>query len=498
MSSFRNKVVKGVAWTLLDTFTTKVAAFVVTLVLARILTPDDYGTVALLTLITNISSVFIDCGFGLALVQKKDATELDFNSVFYLTVSFATILYVLIFIASPCVARFYSRPELANMLRILAIPLVLNSIGGIQGAVIQRNLAFNISFKISLCRFLVTSTTGIGLAVAGAGSWALVWSTVGGSIITVLAGWLFVGWRPKLMFSFSSVKGLFSFGWKFSASWLLSMFYENVYGMIIGKVYTPSDLAFYDKGRQTPELALIAVNNAVQKVSFPAIAQIQDDLNRVRSVMRRMIKCTTFVMFPMMIGLAVCAQAIIPVLYGTQWLPAVPFVIIMCFSFILYPFHTINLQTLSAIGRSDVFLKLEIIKKIIGFILLVLSCRMGVLWMVAISTLIGGPLGVIVNAYPNQKLLGYSVVMQIRDTMPSFFASVFMGICVYSLIWINDTYLRLLLQLILGIGVYIFVSWFFRIEAFREYITAIDVTIGSHIPKSCGHLYNKIIKRMRG
>ncbi len=496
MSSLRNKVVKGVAWTLLDAFTTKVAAFVVTLVLARILTPDDYGTVALLTLITNISLVFIDCGLGLALVQKKKATELDFNSVFYLTVSFATIVYVLIFIASPYVARFYSRPELTNMLRLLAITLVLNAIGGIQGATIQRNLAFNISFKISLCRFFATSTTGVSLAVMGEGPWALVWSTVGGSIVTVVAGWLFVGWRPKLMFSLSSVRGLFSFGWKFSASWLLCMFYENVYGMIIGKVYTPSDLAFYDKGRQTPELALLAVNSTVQKVSFPAIAQIQDDLNRVRSVMRRMIKCTTFVMFPMMIGLAVCAQTIIPVLYGTQWLPAVPFVIVMCFGFILYPFHTINLQTLSAIGRSDIFLKLEIIKKIIGFALLVLSCRMGVLWMVAISTLVGGPLGVIVNAYPNQKLLGYSVVMQIRDTMPSLFASVFMGICVYSLTWINETYLRLFLQLILGASIYIFLSWFFRIEAFREYITAIDITIGGHVPRFAGQIYQRIVKRM--
>jgi O-antigen/teichoic acid export membrane protein len=168
----------------------------------------------------------------------------------------------------------------------------------------------------------------------------------------------------------------------------------------------------------------------------------------------------------------------------------------MCFGFILYPFHTINLQTLSAIGRSDIFLKLEIIKKIIGFALLVLSCRMGVLWMVAISTLVGGPLGVIVNAYPNQKLLGYSVVMQIRDTMPSLFASVFMGICVYSLTWINETYLRLFLQLILGASIYIFLSWFFRIEAFREYITAIDITIGGHVPRFAGQIYQRIVKRM--
>lgn len=496
MESLRKKVVKGVGWILLDTMTTKVASFLVTLVLARLLTPDDYGTVALLTLIVNMSWALIDSGFGLALVQKKDADDLDFNSVFYLTVLFAGVIYLAVFIAAPSVASFYGRPELCLMLRVLAITLVLNAIGGIQGASLQRRMAFNLSFRIGLSRFCATASVGIGLAVAGFGAWALVSSTVAGGVVSVLSGWYWVGWRPKPMFSFSAVRKLFSFGWKYSASWLMSIMYDNIYGMVIGKVYTPTDFAFYTKGRQTPELALLAVNNTVQRISFPAIAKIQDDIVRVRNAMRRMIKCSTFVMFPAMVGMAVCSESLIPFLYGDQWGQAIPYSVIMCFSFALYPFHTVNLQTISAIGRSDIFLKLEIVKKIVSFILLLSTYRLGVLLMIALSTLVGGPLGVAINAYPNKKLLGYSVTMQVSDTLPALAASLLMGGLIWLVRFANMGVWTFFAQIVVGVLSYLLFSWWFKLDAFREYVTVLNDAIGARVPQFIRPAYARAIYRL--
>lgn len=328
---------------------------------------------------------------------------------------------------------------------------------------------------MAIVRFLVTSSTGISLAVLKYGPWALVLSTLLGGIATVVTNLIFVKWRPTLRFSFPALKELFSFGWKFSASWLLSVAYDNVYGMIVGKVYSPADFAFYEKGRQVPELGMIAVNGTVQRVSFPAMAQIQDERERVRNVMRRMVQCSTFIVFPIMVGIAACADPLVLKLYGGQWGPAIPFTVIMSFCYILYPFHTINLQTISALGRSDIFLKLEVVKKIVNILILLFSYRYGVLFMVAASTFIGGPLGMLINVYPSKKLLGYSLRMQVCDTLPSAAISLIMGGIMYCSRWLPfDMTYTMMFQFLLGIGVYFMLAWLFRLTPLKEYLTIID------------------------
>ena len=475
MKSFKEKVIRGVIWTVVETFTTKLGTFLVTLLLARLLTPDDYGTVALLTLIVNMSSVLIDCGLGMALVQKKNATDVDFDSVFWLGLGVSVIIYLVLFLGASWVADFYARPELIPLLRVLALTLIVNVYGGIQGAELQRRLAFDLTFRVAIVRFLVTSSTGISLAVLKYGPWALVLSTLLGGIATVVTNLIFVNWRPTLRFSFPALKELFSFGWKFSASWLLSVAYDNIYGMIVGKVYSPADFAFYEKGRQVPELGMIAVNGTVQRVSFPAMAQIQDERERVRNVMRRMVQCSTFVVFPIMVGIAACADPLVLKLYGGQWGPAIPFTIIMSFCYILYPFHTINLQTISALGRSDIFLKLEVVKKIVNILILVVAYRYGVLVMVAASTFIGGPLGMLINVYPCKKLLGYSLWMQVCDTLPSAIISLIMGGVMYCSRWLPfDLTYTMMFQFLIGIGVYFMLAWLFRLTPLKEYLAIID------------------------
>lgn len=497
--SLKHKVVIGVLWSLLEKFTAQFSGFIVTLVLARLLTPDDYGTVALLTLVINISAVLLSCGFGQALVQKKNADDLDFNSVFYLSIGVSVVLYGTLFVLAPAVARFYSRPELVSLLRVLALTLPLNAIGGVQSAELSRKLLFNLSFRISWTRFVVTAMTGLSLALLKFGPWALVMSTVLGCVANVIASWKFIGWRPSLMFSWQRLGGLFSFGWKFSASWFLSVIYENIQGMIIGRVYTPADLAFVAKGRQIPNLAITAINGTIGTVTFPAMAQLQDEKDRVRFAMRKMIQCTTFVTFPMMFGLAVCARDVIPIFFGEQWGASVPFLMVACFSFLLYPFHTINLQTLSAIGRTDIFLWLEIVKKILGFTVMICSYRFGVLWMMASSAFIVGPLGVFINAFPNQKILHYTVAMQVKDTMPTFWVCCAMAAVVYPFCYLPlPSIARVALQTFVGAGVFVGVAWCFRIEPLRIYVECIDSVFAKKIPVRFLNVYEKFKRSLEG
>lgn len=495
--NLRSKVVKGVLWTLLEMFTTHFASFSVTLVLARLLTPADYGTVALLTLVINMSSVIIDSGFGQALVQKKNATDLDFNSVFYLNIAVASLVYVVLYFAAPAIAAYYSHDELISLLRVLAGILVINAVGGVQSAELSRKMLFNRSFKISMVRFAATSATGISLAFCGFGPWALVWSSVMGAMTGVCASWRFIGWRPKLMFSWRALKGLFSFGWKFSASWFLSVAYDNVYGMIVGKMYSPTDLAYMEKGRQVPQMALSSINGALQRVSFPAMASIQDDLSRVRSIMRRMIQCSTFLIFPMMVGLAVCAKDVILIFFGDQWGRSVPFLAIYCLGFLLYPFHTINLQTLSAIGRSDIFLKLEIIKKVISAVILVCTCHLGVLKMVCFSVFLGGPIGVFVNAYPNQRLLGYTVMMQVRDAMPSLLMSAVMAASIYPIEFLGlSPWPTLILRILSGGMVYFVIAFVFRSSSLQEYAKITVPVLSGRLPSCVAVVYCWVLSRL--
>lgn len=497
MGELKQKVAKGAVWALLEKFTTQLANFCVTLLLARLLTPNDYGTVALLTVLVTISGILVDCSFGQALVQKKDANDLDFNSVFYLSVVLSLVVYLGLWAAAPFVASFYSRPELTGLLRVLSITIVIGAVNGVQNAELNRKLLFNMSFRISLVRFVMTSVTGLTLAWCGFGPWAIVWSTVVGSLGGVMASWYYIAWRPKWMFSFSALKGLFSYGWKISFSWFLSCAYDNVYSMIIGKLYSPAELAFYQKGRQLPSLGMASINGTIHRVSFPAIAQIQDDLDHVRSVMRRMIKCSTFLVFPLLTGLAVCSNDMIPICYGDQWERSVPFLALACFSFLLHPFHTINLQVLSAIGRSDIFLKLEIIKKIVAATALVCTYKLGVLWMVAVGAFVVGPIGVAINAYPNQKILRYSVLMQLKDTMPTAMICVGMAVVILPIGMLPvSMYMRVPLEAIAGGCIFMLLAWAFRLDPLREYALVLHGAIGDRVPKMFCETYALVMRHL--
>lgn len=495
MVTLKQKVVRGSLWALLERFGNLFVGFGVTLVLARLLTPADYGVVALLTIFIAISGSLADAGFGDALVQKKDATDVDFNSVFYLSLLLSSLFYALLFFAAPFIARFYNQPILTPVLRVLALTLIFNSINSVQNAELKRKLLFDRSFKISLICIATTAILGVTLAFLGYGPWAIVWSQVGGGIVGVVSRWFIIAWRPRLMFSWQAVRSLFKFGWKVTGVSLINTAYTNLYGLMIGKIYTPTDLALVNKGRNLPSIFMSAIDGTINAVAFPAMAQLQDDMGKVRHGMRKMLTCSTFLVFPLMTGLTICAPSVVFLMFGENWLPCVPYVQIACFSFAVYPFHTINLFTLLALGHSGVFLKLEIVKKLVGLTLMAVSIRYGVLIFMAVTTFVFDPFSVLVNTHPVKRIIGYPLSTQLRDIAPALAGCGVMGIIVWScgllLPFVKEivssrslaTSAILVIQAVTGGIVYALFAYLFRLNAMGEYWKIISAKSGKYFPR---------------
>lgn len=488
MSELKGKVVRGTIWALLERFSNQLVLFVVSLILARLLSPQDYGTVALLGIFTAIAGVLATSGFGNALIQKKNADELDYNSVFYFSLVLSGTMYAALFFSAPYIADFYKVDELCPILRVTALCLVFNAINSIQNAELNRKLLFHLSFRISLISTVASAAVGISMAYLGYGPWALVWSGITGGVAGVVTRWFFIAWRPKLMFSFAALGPLFRYGWKMMVSALLDTGVNNLYGLIIGKFYSRTDLAFVNKGRHAPELLMNNVNGTLATVAFPALAQMQDDRIRVREAMRRMMICSSFVVLPLMAVSAVAAERVIPFLYGDQWSESVPYMQLACFTFALWPFHTVNLQGIQAIGRSDVFLKLEVIKKVMGVSVLVIFIPHGVMAYMAAAAFICGPLGVMINAWPNRKLLDYTIGMQIRDIASiaalSIIAAVpvlFLGFCFHgSSAW--ELFIVLALQGSVFAALYVTMSLLFKTRPTRECFRILQPMLSRKFP----------------
>lgn len=474
-------------WTLLEKMSTQLVTFVVGMILARLLTPDDYGTVALTAIFFAVAGVLVDGGFGGALIQKKDADDLDFNSVFYLNLFLSVLAYAALFCAAPWIADFCKTPELKEIVRVSAICLFFNAANAIQGAELTKKMLFHLSFRISLITTFASAACGLTLAFLGYGVWALVWSSLLGGLVGVIARWLIIAWRPKLMFSLSRLKPLFSYGWKMAATSIINKTFENINSLLIGKFYLKSDVAFVNKGHSFPALAMNEVDETLGRVAFPALVLLQDDKVRLREAMRRMMRCSTFLVFPSMVGIAVCSYSWIRLLYGEKWTPAVPYMALSCFTFALWPFHTINLKGIMALGRSDVFLALEIIKKS-AVLIVILSCfKTGVFTWMAVSAFVIGPFGVLVNSWPNKRLLNYSIGMQLKDVMPtalvccvqaatmlgvgslSDFAADCLEVAKTGPGYLSFLATKLVLQGILGIVVFVTLAYIFRLNPLSEY-----------------------------
>ncbi|MFZ3129537.1 MAG: lipopolysaccharide biosynthesis protein [Desulfosporosinus sp.] len=467
------QVLNGLFWKLMERGGTQGIQFVVQIVLARLLLPKDYGLIALVIIFTSIASVFVQSGFNTSLIQKKDADESDFSSVFYLSLLIAIVLYIVLFFTAPFLAEFYEEPRLIPVFRVLSITLFFGAFNSIQNAVIARKMQFKKLFFSSTGAILISGTGGMCMAYAGFGVWALVGQQICNQLLITLILWFTVNWRPRLLFSIERVKGLFSFGWKLLASSLIDTLYMNLRSLIIGKIYNPAMLGFYNRGDQFPALIVSNITGSIQSVMLPVLSSQQDNRKRVKDMLRRAIVTSSFIIFPMMVGLAVTAEPLVKILLTDKWLPCVPFLQIFCASYALWPIHTANLQAINALGRSDIFLKLEIIKKIVGLSILTVTVFYGV-YAIALGAVPGGIICSFINAYPNKKLLNYSYIEQCKDILPSLLLSLLMGAVVYSIQWLGmSVWTTLLLQVFVGIVIYSGLAWMFKLECYNYLLTTL-------------------------
>ena len=461
--------IKNFIWRFAERCGAQGVSFIVSIVLARLLEPSVYGTIALVTVFTTILQVFVDSGLGTALIQKKDADDLDFSSVFYFNFTVCLVLYFGMFVSAPYIAKFYGDETLVPVIKVISLTLVISGVKNIQQAYVSRNMLFKRFFFSTIGGTIVSAFVGIFMAYIGMGVWALVAQQLSNATIDTIILWVTVKWKPKRMFSWKRLKELLSYGWKLLVSALLETVYNNLRNLVIGKLYSSADLAYYNQGDKFPKLIVTNINTSIDSVLLPTMASAQDDSARVKNMTRRAIKTSTYIMAPLMIGLAFCANTIVELVLTEKWLPCVPFLQIFCITYMFYPVHTANLNAIKAMGKSDIFLKLEIIKKIVGMALLLSTMWFGVMAM-AYSLLVSCVLNQIINSWPNKKLLNYGYLEQLKDILPGILLALFMGICVYFVSFLPiSIYLILVIQVVLGATIYIGISAILKLDAF-EYL----------------------------
>jgi teichuronic acid exporter len=469
--NIKGRVILSLFWKFMERGGVQGIQFILQIVLARLLLPEQFGIIAIVTVFITISNIFVQSGFNTALIQKKDADDTDFSSVFYLSLFVAILQYIILYTTVPYIAAFYHEPQLIPVLRVLAVTLFLGAINSVQNAVISRKMDFKKLFFSSFGSIIISGTVGIVLAYAKFNVWALVAQQITQQLLVTVILWFTVKWRPKLLFSFKSVKRLFSYGWKLVVSSLVDTLYMNLDSLIIGKMYSSDMLAFFNRGKQFPALIVSNINGTIKSVMLPAIASQQDNRIAVKNMVRRSIVTSTFLIFPMMVGLATFAEPLVKILLTEKWISTVPYLQIYCAIYALWPIHTANLQAINALGRSDIYLKLEIIKKIIGLAILGVTVFWG-LSAIALGVLASGIISTFINAYPNLKLLNYSYKEQIKDILPSLMLSLIMGIVIFCINFIGmGIFVTLIIQIIIGVTIYFAMAWFFKLECFTYLLT---------------------------
>lgn len=479
----RENVTSNLIWRFLERFGAHGVTFVVSIILARLLDPKVYGMIALVTVFTTIMQVFVDSGLGMALIQKKDADDLDFSTIFFFNIGMCLILYWAMFFIAPVIANFYEMPDLVWVIRVLSLTIVVSGVKNIQQAYISRNLMFKKFFFATLIGTIGAAIIGISLAYLGFGVWALVVQNLFNVTVDTIILWITVKWRPKLMFSWARWKVLFKYGWKLLVASLIETGYNNLHALIIGKKYSAEDLAYYNKGDQFPRFIVSNINTSINSVLLPTLAQEQENKKRIKEMVRRAIKVATYVMMPMMVGLAVCADPLVRILLTEKWLPAVLFLRIFCISYAFYPIHTANLNAMKAMGKSDIFLRAEIIHRSLGVVVLVSTMFINV-EAIAYGALFVSIVSQAVDAWPNKKLFDYGYFEQIKDILPNIIISIIMGVSVFLISLLNiDYYLMLIIQIPIGILIYWGLSKIFKIDSYKYIVEIAKNTLQKIRPK---------------
>lgn len=460
--SLKSKTAKGVIWSSIERFSTQGIQFLIMIVMARLLTPEDYGLIGMVAIFLAVSQSLIDSGFSQALIRKQNRTEADNSTVFYFNIIISSLLYIILYISAPFVADFYNQPELTKVMRIICLGVIINSLAVVQRALLTIKIDFKTQAKSSLIAAIFSGCIGIFIAYNGLGVWALVIQQLLNLTTNTLLLWFFSRWRPKAIFSWNSFRELFAFGSKLLISGLIDTLYKNIYPIVIGKLFNASSLGHYTRAHQFSEFPSSNVTGIIQRVTYPVLCGIQDDTMRLKEIYRKFLKLSAFVIFPLMIGLAAIAKPFVNIMLGTQWEFCGQLLQIICFSMMWYPIHAINLNLLQVKGRSDLFLRLEIIKKILGISVLCITAPWGLIYM-CYGQIFNSLVALIINTYYTGKLIQVGYLKQMRDLVPTIILSLtmFATICIANT-YISSDIFQLITGIIVGVIVYFSGSYLFK------------------------------------
>lgn len=471
--SLKKKTIAGLFWAFAERIGAQLVNFVVSIVLARILMPEEYGIIGIVLVFVNLCNVFVDSGFGKALVQKKDADDLDFSSAFYFGLVLSVALYGILFCLAPWIAAWYDMELLSPVIRVMGLRLIVAAYNSVQKAKVSREMQFKRFFFSTIGGTLISAVIGILLARKGCGVWALVAQELSNVAFDTVILSLTIRWHPRLMFSLERAKALFRYGWKVLVAGLVDTLYADFRSLYIGKLYTADDLAFYTRGKQFPYLLVDNVNASISSVLFPAMSSCKDDMEEIKGMTRRAMKISAYIISPMMFGLAAVAEPVVLLLLTEKWLPCVPFLQILCINCALTPLQSANLQAIYAMGRSDIALRLNVIKKTFGFLMVIVFARISVLAM-AWAGVGAGLFSLLVNTYPNRKLMGYGILEQLRDVVPCWLLSGAMAALVRLVALMGlPMFAELAVMIFVGVGSYVALSALFRVESFRYLLNMI-------------------------
>ena len=466
--SLKDKTIKGTAWSAADAFLGQGVAVRVGIVLARMLSPDEYGLIGICLVFTTVLNGIVDSGFSNALIRKRNVTDIDYNTMFLTNMTISTVLYVLLFIIAPIISTFFSRPELIDLIRTVGIILFANALSITQVTILTKRIDFKTKTKASLTSAILSGVIGIAMAIMGFGVWALVGQMLSKQILYTVCLWILNKWWPSFTFSFKSFHYMWGFGWKLMLSGLLNNIWNQLYQVVVGKCYSPATLGQFTKSNEYAGIFSSNLSVIIQRVSYPVLSELQDDKERMVEGYRRVIKMTMFVTAICMISLGAISEPLLYCMIGPQWHEAATYMPLICISMSLYPLHAINLNMLQVLGRSDIFLYLEIIKKIIGIVPICIGIFIDIYWML-LASIVSGIISLYLNSWYTGKKLDYGMIKQFRDIFPSYSIAYVIGLSVFFIKYLPlNNFLILSLQLAIGLVVCICLCECFKQSEYNE------------------------------
>ncbi len=485
--SLKDKTIKGTAWSAADAFLGQGVTFLVGLILARLLTPEEYGLIGIVTIFTTVMLGVIDSGFSNALIRKVEVTDDDYSTLFFFNLGVSVLMYIMLFLTAPAIALFFERPQLIMLCRVMGLLLIFQSLSIVQYTILSRNIDFKTKTKASVVSALISGVIGIALAFAGYGVWSLVAQQLSRQLFYSITLWILNKWWPKFRISVDSLRYMWGFGWKLLISGLLSSIWGELYKTVVGKFYNPYSLGQYTRSKEYANVFSSNLTSIVQRVSYPVLAQVQEDTTRMIGAYRRVIKITMFLTAVCMISLGAIAEPLLFCLIGPQWHQAATYLPFICVSLSLYPLQAINLNMLQIQNRTDIFLYLEIVKRIIAIGPLCLGIFVSIYWML-VGSIIAGVIGFFLNSYYTGKKLGYSSWMQLKDVAPSYGIALLIAFSVFFLKFLPiSNWIILPIQLVVGVVAFFVVN---EVVKLPEYIELKGIAI-----EYTGVLKKKIFKK---